>query len=212
MRDLGRLRLTDIRELEEVLVDLPKGEERLVARGAIQQSWSVGDSYRRGDTRSRSRSRSKSRAEQDRSNHRKRRDYDSLDRRKRREQGRPREDMRRASRVTFADAAEQDWVAELNGRGCKASRATVRRDASSVDDFVSSCSDGSSSSDSLRQLAAAIKSERRSIAEGTYTRNNHRPRRNKQTGRGDDRERREVERGGRENRRRSFGPCAACGG
>ncbi|KAG3076157.1 hypothetical protein PI124_g20353 [Phytophthora idaei] len=77
MQDLGRLRLNNIRELEEVLVRLLKGEERLIGRGATQQFRYEGDSYRRGNARSRSESRS----EQDRSNRRERRDYDRRDRR-----------------------------------------------------------------------------------------------------------------------------------
>ncbi|KAG3107792.1 hypothetical protein PI126_g24921 [Phytophthora idaei] len=66
MHDLGRLRLNDIRELEEVLMSLLKGEERLVAGGATQQFRYEGDSYRRGDARNQSEDRS----EQDLSNRR----------------------------------------------------------------------------------------------------------------------------------------------
>ncbi|KAG4039266.1 hypothetical protein PC123_g25178 [Phytophthora cactorum] len=202
MQDLGRLRLNDIRELEEVLMSLLKGEERLVARGATQQFRYEGDSYRRGDARNRSEGRS----EQDRSN--------------RREQDRLREDTRRAPRVTFAEAEERDWVADLNGRGTNTQRASTRRDVwsdseddvSGTDDLESSCSDGSSSDDGQRQLAAANESERRSAAEGTYARADRRFRRNDQAGRGDSRERPDAERREHDNRRRSFGPCAACGG
>ncbi|KAG3231714.1 hypothetical protein PI124_g23190 [Phytophthora idaei] len=205
MQDLGRLRLNDIRRLEEVLISLFKGEERLVARGATQQFRYEGDSYRCGDARNRSEGRS----EQDRSN-----------RRERREQDRLREDTRRAPRVTFAEAEERDWVADLNGRGPNTRRVLARRDVwsdseddvSSAGDFESSCSDGSSSDSSQRQLAAANESERRSAAEGTYTRADRRFRRNDQAGRGDSRERPDAERRERDNRRRSFGPCAACRG
>ncbi|KAG3239510.1 hypothetical protein PI124_g15568 [Phytophthora idaei] len=66
LQDLGRLRLNDIRELEEVRMSLIKGEERLVARGATQQFRYEGDSNRRGDARNRSEGRS----EQDLSNRR----------------------------------------------------------------------------------------------------------------------------------------------
>ncbi|KAG4050640.1 hypothetical protein PC123_g14132 [Phytophthora cactorum] len=161
MQDLSRLRLNDIRELEE-----------------FRYEW---DSYRCGDARNRS---------EDRSN-----------RRERREQDRLREDTRRAPRVTFAEAEERDWVADLNGRGANTRRASTHRDVwsdseddvSSAGDFESSCSDGSSSDSSQRQLAAANESERRSAAEGTYTRADRRFRRNDQVGRGDSRERPDTE-------------------
>ncbi|KAG3061327.1 hypothetical protein PI124_g22166 [Phytophthora idaei] len=141
MQDLGRLRLNDIRELEEVLVSLLKGEERLIARGATQLFRYEGDSYHRGDARNRSECKS----EQDRSN-----------RRERREQDRLREDTRRAPRVTFAEAEERDWVADLNGRGPNTQRASTHRDVwsdseddvSAAGDLESSCSVGSSSDDS----------------------------------------------------------------
>ncbi|KAG3133532.1 hypothetical protein C6341_g22497 [Phytophthora cactorum] len=219
MQDLSRLRLNDIRELEEVLTTLLKWEERLVARGATQQSRYEGDSYRRGDARNRSESRSNSRERRDYDRH-DRRDYDRGDRRERREQDRPREDIRRAPRVTFAEAEERDWVADLNGRRPNTRRASTRRDVwsdskdggSSAGDFESSCSDDSSSDDDQRQLVAANESERRSAGEGTYARADRRFRRNDQAGRGDSRERPDTEHRERDNRRRSFGPCAACGG
>ncbi|KAG4041918.1 hypothetical protein PC123_g22579 [Phytophthora cactorum] len=181
MQDLSRLRLNDIRELEEVLTTLLKWEERLVARGATQQSRYEGDSYRRGDARNRSEIRSNSRERRDYDRH-DRRDYDRGDRRdygrrERREQDRPREDIRRAPRVTFAEAEERDWVADLNGRRPNTRRASTRRDVwsdskdggSSAGDFESSCSDDSSSDDDQRQLVAANESERRSAGEGTST-------------------------------------------
>ncbi|KAG3042987.1 hypothetical protein PI125_g27332, partial [Phytophthora idaei] len=148
MHDLGRLRLNDISELEEVLMSLLKGEERLVAGGATQQFRYEGDSYRRGDARNRSECRS----EQDRSNRRERRDYDRRDRREydrggrrdygrreRREQDRLHEDTRRAPWVTFAEAEERNWVADLNSRGPNTQRASTRRDVwSDSEDGVSS--------------------------------------------------------------------------
>ncbi|KAG3054384.1 hypothetical protein PI125_g25868 [Phytophthora idaei] len=224
MQDLGRLRLNDIRELEDVLMSLLKGEQRLVARGATHQYRYEGDSYRRGDARNRSEGWS----EQDRSNRRERRNYNPRDRRDydrgdRRDYGRRdrlREDTRRAPRVTFAEAEERDLVADLNGRGPNTQRASTHRDVwsdseddvSGAGDLESSCSDGSYSDDGQRQLAAANESERRSATEGTYARADRRCRRNDQAGRGDSRERPDTERGERDNRRRSFGPCAACGG
>ncbi|KAG3135493.1 hypothetical protein PC128_g26055 [Phytophthora cactorum] len=146
-----------------------------------------------------------------------RRDYG---RRERREQDRLREDTRRAPRVTFSEAEERDWVADLNSRGPNTQRASTRRDVwsdseddvSGAGDLESSCSDGSSSDDGQRQLAVANESERRSAAEGTYARVDRRFRRNNQAGRGDSRERSDAERRERDNRRRSFGPCVACGG
>ncbi|KAG3160706.1 hypothetical protein PC128_g20995 [Phytophthora cactorum] len=228
MQDLSRQRLNDIRKLEEALMSLLKGEERLVARGATQQFRYVGDSYRRVDARNRSEGRS----EQDRSNRRERCDYDRHDRRdydrgdrrdygrrERREQDRPREETRRAPRVTFAEAEERDWFADLNGHGSNTWRASTRRNVwsdsedgvSSAGDFESSCRDGSFSDDGQRELAAANESERRSAAEGTYARTDRRFRRNDQAGRGDSRERPDAERRERDNRHRSFGPCAACG-
>ncbi|KAG3231305.1 hypothetical protein PI124_g23601 [Phytophthora idaei] len=193
MQDLGRLRLNDIRELEEF--------------------WYERDSYRRGDARSRS----KGRSEQDRSSREDRRDYG---RRERREHDRLREDTRCAPRVTFAEAEERDWVADLNGRGTNTQRASSRRDVrsdseddvSGTGDLESSCSDGSSSDDGQRQLAAANEIEHRSAAEGTYARADRRFRRNDEAGRGDSRERPDAERRECDNRRRNFGPCAACGG
>ncbi|KAG6943215.1 hypothetical protein JG688_00017713, partial [Phytophthora aleatoria] len=126
VKDLSRLRLNDIRELEEVLMSLLKRKKRLITRGATQQL---------------------------------------------------RED-----------------------------------DVSGAGDLESSCSDGSSSDDSQRQLAATNESERRSAAEGTYARADRRFCRNDEAGRGDSRERPAAERRERDNRRRSFGPCTACGG
>ncbi|KAG3052606.1 hypothetical protein PI125_g26129 [Phytophthora idaei] len=159
-------------------MSLLKGEERLVAGGATQQFRYEGDSYRRGDARNQSEDRS----EQDLSNRRDydRRDwreYDSGGRRERREQDRLHEDTRRAPRVAFAEAEERNWVADLNSRGPNTQRASAHRDVwsdsedgvSSAGDLESSCSDGSSSDDSQRQLAAANESERRSAAEGTST-------------------------------------------
>ncbi|KAG3049216.1 hypothetical protein PC121_g19035 [Phytophthora cactorum] len=167
-------------------MSLLKGEERLVARGATQQFRYVGDSYRRVDARNRSEGRS----EQDRSNRRERRDYDRRDRRdydrgdrrdygrrERREQDRSREETRRAPRVTFAEAEERDWFADLNGHGSNTWRASTRRNVwsdsedgvSSAGDFESSCRDGSFSDDGQRELAAANESERRSAAVGTST-------------------------------------------
>ncbi|KAG3230416.1 hypothetical protein PI124_g24485, partial [Phytophthora idaei] len=118
-------------------MSLLKGEERLVAGGATQQFRYEGDSYRRGDARNQSEDRS----EQDLSN---RRDYG---RRERREQDRLHEDTRRAPRVTFAEAEERDWVADLNSRGPNTQRASTRRyvwsdsedDVSGAGDLESSC-------------------------------------------------------------------------
>ncbi|KAG2910045.1 hypothetical protein PC117_g19509 [Phytophthora cactorum] len=154
-------------------MSLLKGEERLVARGATQPFRYEEDSYRRGDARNRSEGRS----EQDRSN-----------RRERREQDRLREDTRRAPRVTFTEAEERDWVADLTSRGPNTQRANTRRDVwsdseddvSGAGDLESSCSDGSSSDDGQRQLAATNESERRSAAEGTYARVDRRFRPNDQ--------------------------------
>ncbi|KAG2806909.1 hypothetical protein PC129_g18064 [Phytophthora cactorum] len=141
MQDLGRLRLNDIRELEDVLMSLLKGEQRLVARGATQQFRYEGDCYRRGDARNRSEGWS----EQDRSNRRERRDRRDYDRGDRRDYGRRdrlREDTRRAPRVTFAEAEERDWVANLNGRGPNTQRASTRRDV-----WTDSEDDGSGAGD-----------------------------------------------------------------
>ncbi|RAW19860.1 hypothetical protein PC110_g23698, partial [Phytophthora cactorum] len=173
-------------------------------------------SYRRGDARNRSEGRS----EQGRSNRRERRAYDRGDRRELREQDRLRKDTRRAPRVTFAEAEERDWVTDLNGHRPNTPQVNTRRDVwsdseddvSGAGDIESCCSDGSSSDDGQRHLAAANKSEHRSAAEGTYARADRRFRRNNQAGRGDSRERPDAERRERDNRRRSFGPCAACGG
>ncbi|KAG4229085.1 hypothetical protein PC116_g22573 [Phytophthora cactorum] len=66
MRDVDRLRLSNIRESEEVLNDLLKGRERLIARGSIQQFQYEGDLYRS----------SEGQVEHDRTNRRDRRDYD----------------------------------------------------------------------------------------------------------------------------------------
>ncbi|RAW21329.1 hypothetical protein PC110_g22228 [Phytophthora cactorum] len=157
------------RERKEHICDylnrLNEGKRR-IAQGATQQLRYEGDSYRRGDARSRS----KGRSEQDRSSRRERRDYDRRDRRdygrrERHEHDRLREDTRRAPRVTFADAEERDWVAYLNGRGPNTQRASICRDGwsdseddvSGAGDLESSCSDGSSSDDSQRQLAATTR-------------------------------------------------------
>ncbi|KAG2975787.1 hypothetical protein PC120_g25789 [Phytophthora cactorum] len=141
MQDLGRLRLNDIREL---LMSLLKRENDLSPKALLNSS--------------------------DRSSRRERRDYDRRDRRdygrrERHEHDRLREDTRRAPRVTFADAEERDWVAYLNGRGPNTQRASICRDGwsdseddvSGAGDLESSCSDGSSSDDSQRQLAATTR-------------------------------------------------------
>ncbi|KAG2966962.1 hypothetical protein PC119_g24604 [Phytophthora cactorum] len=200
MPDLGRLRLNDIRELEEVLVSLLKEKERLIARGATQQFRYEWDSYCRGDARSRSEGRLRpSRATRARPTPR---GYST------------------SPRVAFADAEERDWVADLNGRGPSTQRASTRREVSSdseddvsgAGDHESSYSDGSSSDDSQRQLASASENERRSAAEVTYARADRRFRQNDQAGRGDSRERPDAGRRERDNRRRSFGRCASDGG
>ncbi|KAG3160381.1 hypothetical protein PC128_g21105 [Phytophthora cactorum] len=67
------------------------------------------------------------------------------------------------------------------------------RSASRARRLADDC-DGSSSDSSQRQLAVANESERRSAAEGTYTRADRRFRRNNQVGRGDSRERPDTER------------------
>ncbi|KAG2883494.1 hypothetical protein PC129_g22371 [Phytophthora cactorum] len=136
-----RLRLNDIREL---LMSLLKRENDVSPKALLNSS--------------------------DRSSRRERRDYDRRDRRdygrrERHEHDRLREDTRRAPRVTFADAEERDWVAYLNGRGPNTQRASICRDGwsdseddvSGAGDLESSCSDGSSSDDSQRQLAATTR-------------------------------------------------------
>ncbi|KAG3077047.1 hypothetical protein PI124_g17973 [Phytophthora idaei] len=185
-------------------MSLLKGEKRLVARGATQPFRYEGDSYRRDDARNRSEGRS----EQDRSN-----------RRERCEQDRLHEDTRREPRVTFAEADERDWVADLNGRGPNTQRASTCRDVwsdseddvSGAGDLESSCSDGSSSDDGhdssrwqTRVNAGAPLNERTRGQIDAFTVTTNRG--------GDSRERPDAERRERDNSRRSFGSCAACGG
>ncbi|KAG4040793.1 hypothetical protein PC123_g23672 [Phytophthora cactorum] len=194
MPDLGRLRLNDIRELEEVLND--SSPEALLNSSGTNGTPTV------------------ARRDYDRRNRR------GYGRRERREQDRLREDTRRAPWVAFADAEERDWVADLNGHGPSTQRASTRREVSSdseddvsgAGDHESSYSDGSSSDDSQRQLASASENERRSAAEVTYARADRRFRQNDQAGRGDSRERPDAGRRERDNRRRSFGRCASDGG
>ncbi|KAG2884412.1 hypothetical protein PC119_g26136 [Phytophthora cactorum] len=72
------------------------------------------------------------------------------------------------------------------------SHMVTPRSASRARRLADDC-DGSSSDSSQRQLAVANESERRSAAEGTYTRADRRFRRNNQVGRGDSRERPDTE-------------------
>ncbi|EGZ09339.1 hypothetical protein PHYSODRAFT_339685 [Phytophthora sojae] len=230
-RRLAPLRIKDIHELEEMIIERLKVEERQ-SSGESSQSRSKArepsrrrddrrpDDSRRRDDRRRQDTRDGYRRDDSRTGHsrgdRRERDYE-----------RRRDDSRNVPRVTLADASVEDIVAELQGRdarststGRDSARQQFNDDSDAASDQGSDDSwyseegrhDGYSSDDSDHYVAAANESERRAAADGTYARSDNRPPRRDRSGREPSRDNRYQSRGGHDNRQHQYGPCAACGG
>ncbi|KAG2794998.1 hypothetical protein PC111_g22339 [Phytophthora cactorum] len=200
MPDLGRLRLNDIRELEEVLND--SSPEALLNSSGTNGTPTVAATLE-----------AEAKAGLNKTDRTVASDATMI--------AATDEATAVASDASKTDSARiLDVTSDLNGRGPSTQRASTRREVSSdseddvsgAGDHESSYSDGSSSDDSQRQLASASENERRSAAEVTYARADRRFRQNDQAGRGDSRERPDAGRRERDNRRRSFGRCASDGG
>ncbi|GMF66476.1 unnamed protein product [Phytophthora lilii] len=174
-RRLCHIRVKDIHELEEMIMDILKIDERNSTRESSQHPSRSRDSTRRREERRREDSR-------DHYSRRDRRDRD-YDRR--------RDDSRNVPRVTLAEASVTDICAELQERDVRSSRGECPRntqrnilnsgseaDSDGLSDdsrqLSDTRSDGYSSDGSDRYLVAANDNERRAAAEGTYARTDNR--------------------------------------
>lgn len=220
-RRVGHLRITDIHELEEMIVEMLKIDERNTGRGQLQ-SRSRDASRRRDDRRI-----DDSRRRDDRRNDDSRRGYDSRDRRERSYERR-RDDSRNMPRVSLADASMDDLLAEIQGRGDRNARGELtstrgraysdessdgESDRGSINSWGadSDLSDGYLSEEDGRYLAAANDQDRRAAADGTYARSENRQHRgDRGFNRGSRPDNRQHGQDGRP--RQQYGPCAACGG
>ncbi|KAE8902552.1 hypothetical protein PF003_g13539 [Phytophthora fragariae] len=202
---LGHLQVSDIHELEGMINEILKMEDRSLNKDTPQQPQRSRDSSRGRD------------------NYRRRdetRDGYRRDRRDR-DYNRRRDDQRNPPRVALAEASLTDLIAELNIRETRsehADRSSSHHRGVSEDEFDSESersfkSDDRDSEDSDiegRHLAAANENERRTAAAGTFGRSDNRPPRGDRPERShsrDDRYPRDRRDGGRQH-----GPCAACGG
>ncbi|EGZ29606.1 hypothetical protein PHYSODRAFT_469588 [Phytophthora sojae] len=214
-RRLAPLRIKDIHELEEMIIEMLKVEERQSSRESSQSRSKAREPPRRRDG-----SRDGYRRDDSRTGHsrgdRRERDYE-----------RRRDDSRNVPRVTLADASVEDIVVELQGwdaRNTSTGRDSARQQFSDDSDAASDQGsddswysdegghDGYSSDGSDHYVAAANESERRAAADGTYARSDNRPSRRDQSGREPSWDNRYQSRDGRDNQRHQYGPCAACGG
>ncbi|EGZ06488.1 hypothetical protein PHYSODRAFT_532075 [Phytophthora sojae] len=230
-RRLAPLRIKDIHELEEMIIEMLKVEERQSSRESSQSRSKAREPSRRRDDRrpDDSRRRDDRRRQDTRDGYRRddsRTGHSRGDRRER-DYERRRDDSRIVPRVTLADASVEDIVAELQGRDARSTstgRDSTRQQFSDDSDAASDRGsddswyseegghDGYSTDGSDHYVAAAHESERRAAADGTYARSDNRPSRRDQSGREPSRDNRYQSRDGRDNRRRQYGPCAACGG
>ncbi|KAE9114990.1 hypothetical protein PF007_g10171 [Phytophthora fragariae] len=228
-RRLAHLRIKDIHELEEMIVEMLKIEERTTTRDSMPSRPRARDQPRRREDRRYDDSRRRDDRRRDETR-------DATNRRDRRERDyeRHRDDSRNVPRVTLAEASVADIVAELQVRDARdvpsdrmSSRQHFHGDSGSEeasDDGSGDSghcdddrSDGYSSEGCDHYLAAANDNERRAAAEGTYARSDNRPPRGDTAGRSNgSHDNRYQSRGNRDSNRddraRQYGPCAACGG
>ncbi|KAG6622358.1 uncharacterized protein IUM83_05252 [Phytophthora cinnamomi] len=232
-RRLCHLRISDIHELEEMIQEILKIDERSSSRESSLPHPRARDASRRRDDRRRDDLRRHERSEDARRRDDRRRDdsRDAYNRRDRRERDyeRRHDDSRNMPRVSLAEASVADIVAELHGRDTRDTRSELQQqrhrydgDSNSEDGsehgsddsqrFGEDWGDSYSSDESDHYLAAANDNERRVAAEGTYARSANRQPWGDSAGRSQGRDNRLQNRSHRDERPRQYGPCAACGG
>ncbi|GMF23075.1 unnamed protein product [Phytophthora fragariaefolia] len=200
-------------ELEDIINDIPKSEERSSTRETSAY-------FPRG--RDRSHGRDELRAETSRDGYRRNR-HDRYGR----GYDHRMDDSRHTPRISLAEASLSEMMAELQVRESKYGRSEhlksrdMRRsleDSSSEDVEDRSTDDDQSGSDYPdpyhsdehdRHVAAANDAKRQTEAIGTYGRSENRGRRGDSPNRGLDRNSCHQ---GPDRRSRQYGPCAACGG
>ncbi|KAE9130345.1 hypothetical protein PF010_g3883 [Phytophthora fragariae] len=224
-RRLCHVRVKDIHELEDMINDILKSEERRTPREGSAYPTKGRDGYP-PRSRDNSRRRDDRRPEVTRDPYRQDRS-DRPDRRER-EFDRRRDDSRSVPRLSLAEATLSDLMTELQvrtpARG-QAGRPTQMRYTYSDEEDDPSDHGYSDDDRSIRDdeefydseeerdhVAAASEQERRAAADGTFARSDNRPRRGGDSGRGFDRGNWPFNRDNRDNRPRQYGPCAACGG
>ncbi|KAE8961819.1 hypothetical protein PR001_g29921 [Phytophthora rubi] len=224
-RRICHVRVKDIHELEDMINDILKSEERRTPREGSAYPTKSRDSYP-PRSRDSSRRRDDRRPEVTRDPYR--RDRSDRPDRREREFDRRRDDSRSVQRISLAEATLSDLMTELQvrtpARG-QAGRPTQTRytysdeeddpsDHSYSDDDRSIRDDEEfyDSEEERDHVAAASEQERRAAADGTFARSDNRPRRGGDSGRGFDRGNLPFNRDNRDNRPRQYGPCAACGG
>ncbi|KAE8887519.1 hypothetical protein PF003_g28535 [Phytophthora fragariae] len=224
-RRLCHVRVKDIHELEDMINDILKSEERRTPREGSAYPTKSRDSYP-PRSRDSSRRRDDRRPEVTRDPYR--RDRSDRPDRREREFDRRRDDSRNVPRISLAEATLSDLMTELQvrtpARG-QAGRPTQTRYTYSDEEDDPSDHGYSDDDRSIRDdeefydseeerdhVAAASEQERRAAADGTFARSDNRPRRGGDSGRGFDRGNRPFNRDNRDNRPRQYGPCAACGG
>ncbi|KAG6592638.1 Eukaryotic/viral aspartic protease [Phytophthora cinnamomi] len=227
-RRLCHVRVKDIHELEDMINDILKLEERGQPRETPAYPPRSRESTRRRDDKRPEASRDSYRRDDRRTDSSRdgyRRDrYDRRDR----DFDRRRDDSRHVPRISLAEASLADMMTELQvrgSRGGRTERSSPRRhsyssseseagnglyseDDQSGGDYSNDCN----SEDEGGHVAAANDHERCAAAYGTYARSDHRQRKNGDFGRNVDRGNRNLGRDNREGRPRQYGPCAACGG
>ncbi|KAE9298832.1 hypothetical protein PR003_g23132 [Phytophthora rubi] len=215
-RRLCHVRVKDIHELEDMINDILKSEERRTPREGSAYPTKSRDSYP-PRSRDSSRRRDDRRPEVTRDPYR--RDRSDRPDRREREFDRRRDDSRNVPRISLAEVTLSDLMTELQVRTPARGQA--------YNDEEDDSSDHGYSDDDRRirgdeefydheeerdHVAAASEQERRAAADGTFARSDNRSRRGGDSGRGFDRGNRPFNRDNRDGRPRHYGPCAACGG
>ncbi|KAG6586900.1 Eukaryotic/viral aspartic protease [Phytophthora cinnamomi] len=201
-RRFCHVRVRDIHELEDMINDILKLEERGQSRETSAYPPRSRESTRRRDDR---------RTDSSRDGYRRDR-YDRRDR----DFDRRRDDSRHVPRISLAEASLADMMTELQvrgSRGGRTERSSPRRHSysssesedgnglySEDDQSGGDYSDDYNSEDEGGHVAAANDHERRAAADGTYARSDHRQRKNGDFGRNVDRGNRNLGRDNREGR------------